>query len=134
MEKQLSLSQPAPYMIMRLKEIVISSRKEKDTVTHVPTKNNAAISFPLELSLQHREANGEEETESQYKLVSFIVHKGTIGAGHYTAYININNIWYYFDDAKPAAPQSAEEIAFIASLGHCFDKDTTPVIFFYEAK
>ena len=130
-EKQLSLSQPAPYMIMRLKRDIFSLNPSSDGTRYMQTKNNATISFPLKLSFLHTETDSEEETESHYKLLSCIVHYGTADAGHYTAFININEEWYYFDDEQMPKLLSYETISQIAQQGYFIDKQITPVIFFY---
>jgi hypothetical protein len=51
------------------------------------------------LDRQYISADSETPTDQKYKLLSVVVHKGTLNRGHYNAYIRPDGkTWYVFDD------------------------------------
>ena len=75
--------------ILPTKLIVVLKR-----YTFTGTKILSEIEYPLELSIKE----SSSELIKNYKLECVINHNGNLFDGHYTTSININDIWYFFDD------------------------------------
>ncbi|HRW58188.1 MAG TPA: ubiquitin carboxyl-terminal hydrolase family protein [Chlamydiales bacterium] len=61
-----------------------------------------------------------QEEDQHYRIESFIVHEGGATAGHYTAYIKLNGLWYCCNDAQVTQISSDEalQVAQQASVYH----------------
>ncbi|CAH1786040.1 unnamed protein product [Owenia fusiformis] len=87
--------------VLELPEILCIHMKRFRHEFMYSSKINSYVSFPLEgLDMGpylHRDCTSEVQ---KYDLVGVIVHHGTAGGGHYTAYAlnSINGQWYEFDD------------------------------------
>jgi len=62
--------------------------------TFTGTKILSEIEYPLELSIKE----SSSELIKNYKLECIVNHNGNLFDGHYTTSININGVWYFFDD------------------------------------
>jgi hypothetical protein len=79
-------------------EYFVKFTEEAPTFVEVLDKLNHDINIPFDLDL--KELAVEDYTgNSRSSLNSFIVQSGSLRAGHYTAYVKINNKWYLCNDS-----------------------------------
>lgn len=56
------------------------------------------VDFPLHLDLAGYTISTKADTN--FELYAIVNHYGSMGIGHYTAYVKVNEDWYEFDDSK----------------------------------
>lgn len=136
-DKKIQLVETQDYMIVGLQrnEPIIDPETGKQVIdkeTKIPQmiRHRETITFPLTgLDLSHFYADARRHPT--YDLIAVIMHSGTALAGHYTAYVNKHNQWYYCNDEKINSVSNAA-IDTIREQGFGADKNVLPLLFIYE--
>ncbi len=116
-QKQYKLTETNDFLIINLKRL-FSVPIDK---TCLFGRHGESIHFPL---------NGLSLGSKCYKLLGVIMHGGGADGGHYTAYVEKNKEWYYFNDAIIEKTEEKTMIA-IAERGYGVNDTTVPATFLY---
>ena len=86
-------------------------------------KSKVSISVDPELDLTPFYIQRDQHKKSiKYELYGATHHSGSLGGGHYTSYIKVQNQWYYISDSYVQK----------SSLNQCISSD--PYMLFYRLK
>lgn len=125
--KETKISTSPPYLIIALKRFVNVKTKSKGFEL---IKDNHGLSFPLyNLDLQPYITNDTTQRETKYDLISFVQHAGSLGGGHYTAWVRSNGEWFFCNDSH-IYEKTDHNVEDIAKKG--LDDGFTPYILFYK--
>ncbi|KAK2720325.1 ubiquitin carboxyl-terminal hydrolase 33-like isoform X2 [Artemia franciscana] len=99
--------------LMELPEVLTVHLKRFRHEMNCSTKISNRVTFPLTgLNLRPYACSDSPSRVMTYDLVGVIVHHGTVGGGHYTAYAlnNITKSWYEYDDniVRQVSPETVE--------------------------
>lgn len=96
-KKQLKIQQCGSVVIIVFKRFESESHDKKSISFK---KNTVEINYPLILNLNPFST----KNVGKFKLIGVIQHTGTLNGGHYTSFAldQLQNCWFYFDDANVA--------------------------------
>jgi len=95
--KRIEIFRAPPILILHLKRFKITGSIL--SFHQISERLDSLVSYPLE-NLNLREFVREKNVEPIYDLYAVSNHFGSLGSGHYTAYVRNNNCWWSFDDSS----------------------------------